>query len=88
MRYSGTSAAALSIASITSSSVRASEWMSSRSIGVTKVLFSRWMISCVRKSHLCSTSLISCALSAMRRIGGEHLFEQPRADLAAGRPWR
>ena len=67
------------MASMTSSSVRASEWMSSRSMGVTKVLLSRWMISCVRKSHLCSTSLISCALSSERGIGGEHLLEQPRA---------
>ena len=50
-------------ARITSSSERASVWMSSRSSGVTKVRWRRWMISWVRKSHLCSTSLISSALS-------------------------
>ena len=55
--------------------------MSSRSSGVTNVRFSRWMISCVRKSHLCSTSLISSALSQIGSLGREHLLEQPRAAL-------
>ena len=80
-RYSRTSVADASIASITSSSDRASAWMSSRSSGVTNVRFSRWMISCVRKSHLCSTSLISSALSQIGCVGREHLLEQPRAAL-------
>ena len=34
------------------------------------------MMAWVRESHRCSTSLISSALSQMRRIGREHLFEQ------------
>ena len=80
-RYSRTSVADASIASITSSSERASAWMSSRSSGVTNVRLSRWMISCVRKSHLCSTSLISSALSQTGSLGRQHLFEQPRAVL-------
>src|SRR5215471_17299194 len=68
-RYSRTIVAAASIASITSSSERASAWMSSRSSGVTNVRLRRWMTSCVRKSHLCSTSLISSALSHSGRSG-------------------
>ena len=39
------------------------------------------MISWVRKSHLCSTSLISSALSQIGRIGREHLLEHAGADL-------
>ena len=45
------------MASITSSSDLASEWMSSRSMGVTNVRFRRWMISCVSVSQSCSTCL-------------------------------
>ena len=66
---------------MTSSSDRASAWMSSRSSGVTKVRLRRWMISCVRKSHLCSTSLISSALSQIGFVGREHLLEQSGAAL-------
>ena len=75
------SVADASIASITSSSERASTWMSSRSIGVTNVRLRRWIISCVRKSHLCSTSLISSALSQTGWLAGEHLLEKPGALL-------
>ena len=39
------------------------------------------MISCVRKSHLCSTSLISSALSHPGRLGRDHLLEELGAAL-------
>ena len=79
IRYSRTIAADASIASITSSSDRASVWMSSRSSGVTNVRCRRWMISWVRKSHLCSTSLISSALSQIGLLWCQHLLEHRRA---------
>ena len=66
----------------------ASAWMSSRSSGVTKVRLSRWMISWVRMSHLCSTSLISSALSQTGRSGASISLEQRRALTRSARPAR
>ena len=63
--------------SITSSSREASVWMSSRSIGVMKLLSMRWLTVAVSRSALCSTSLIAltCSLHVLRRrrTAVEHL---------------
>ena len=52
-----------SMSSITSSRESSSAWMSSRSIGVTKVRCRRFSSSCASSSQRCSTSLISAAFS-------------------------
>ena len=69
----------VSIGSMTSSSVRASAWMSSRSIGVTNVRWSRWMISWVSKSHVLDL-LDLVRLVPDRMIGCQHLLELAGAD--------
>ena len=60
--------------------------MSSRSIGVTNVWFSRWMMSCVIRSPSCSQIRMSRASSLRSGYVVQHLLEQPgRAqDVAAG----
>ena len=50
--------------------------MSSRSIGVTNVGLSRWMMSCVIRSPSCSASRISSRELGLLRPGLEHLLEQ------------
>ncbi len=59
--------------------------MSSRSIGVTNVWLSRWMMSCVIRSPSCSQIRISRASSLRSGILLEQLLEQSgRAlDVAA-----
>ena len=60
--------------------------MSSRSIGVTNVEFSRWWMSWVIRSPSCSQITMSRARSLRSGIVGEHLVEEVgAADDVLGR---